>query len=323
MGTRYSFDIGTNSIGWAVWRTGPDPKGIFGSDAPQELLGGGVRLFKDGRNPKDGQSLAAMRRVPKQARKRRDRFVLRRADLIAALVGAMLMPANEDERTALATLDPYQLRARGLDEKLTPHEFGRALFHLHQRRGFRSSRKADKKGDDKDTGKIATANNELAEKLEKPEFRTFGEYLWKRHRGDSGDPKRARDPGRLPTRIRMGKGATALYEFYPTRQMLRDEFDALWDAQARHHPTLLTPATKDQIGTILFRQRELKPPKVGFCTFEYAAGEPRLPKALPSVQAREIYERLNHLRLSTGPGADRRCALPNVTIWRSRCCTPV
>ncbi|WP_378946761.1 type II CRISPR RNA-guided endonuclease Cas9 [Mesorhizobium sp. ANAO-SY3R2] len=300
MGIRYSFDIGTNSIGWAVWRTGLDPLGIFGRDAPLELLGAGVRLFKDGRNPKDGQSLAAMRRVPKQARKRRDRFVLRREALIAALVEAGLMPANESERRALALRDPYQLRANGLDAALSPHEFGRALFHLHQRRGFKSNRRTDRKANDKDQGKIAEASQRLRDLLVTMNCRTFGEYLWTRHRGAN------HDPGRQPTRIRLdGEGAKSLYAFYPTRDMLRHEFEALWEAQAVHHPALLSPAAREKIATILFRQRELKPPKIGKCTFEYEAGELRLPKALPSVQAREIYERLGHLRLSTDAGSDR------------------
>jgi CRISPR-associated endonuclease Csn1 len=307
MGIRYSFDIGTNSIGWAVWRTGRDPKGIFGDrDAPLELLDAGVRLFKDGRNAKDGQSLAMMRRIPRQARKRRDRFVLRRAALVNALIKAELMPADKKQREALVELDPYQLRATGLDAPLSQHELGRAIFHLHQRRGFKSNRKTDAKGDNKDKGKIAAASKDLAETLAKMNLRTFGEYLWTRHRGRAHDPKRPRDPDRQPTRIRLeGQGATALYEFYPTREMLRQEFDTLWDAQARHHPSLLAPGMKEEIGGILFRQRDLKPPKVGLCTFEYEAGENRLPKALPSVQAREIYERLGHIRISTGSGIER------------------
>lgn len=303
MGIRFSFDIGTNSIGWAVWRTGQDPKGIFGEkDAPLELLATGVRLFKDGRNPKDGQSLATMRRIPKQSRKRRDRFVLRRKELMAALVSASLMPASQTERRALEQLDPYQLRARGLDGSLSPHEFGRVIFHLNQRRGFRSNRKTDK--GDKDKGKIAEASKRLREELSARNCRTFGEFLWMRHRGHSHDPVRARDPGRQSTRIRLdGVGAKALYEFYPTRDLVRQEFDLLWQTQALHHPRLLTAAVGKQISDTLFRQRDLKPPKIGRCTFEH--DEERLPKALPSVQAREIHERLAHLRLSTGPVSDR------------------
>jgi CRISPR-associated endonuclease Csn1 len=33
--------------------------------------------------------------------------------------------------------DPVELRKRGLDEKLDLHDFGRALYHLAQRRHFR------------------------------------------------------------------------------------------------------------------------------------------------------------------------------------------
>jgi CRISPR-associated endonuclease Csn1 len=339
MGRRFSFDIGTNSIGWAVWRTGPDPKLIFGEDAPLELLGAGVRLFKDGRNPKDGQSLAAMRRVPKQARKRRDRFVLRREALTAALVDAGLMPAKEDERRELVTLDPYQLRAKGLDEALRPHEFGRALFHLHQRRGFQSNRKAERKASDKDAGKIAPAILELRKKLDQEGCKTLGQFLWKRHaypdekrdsikasHSDSNRKPDLRAPAlRQSTRIRQdSKSAGKLYEFYPSRQMLREEFDALWEAQAKHHPELLTPEAGAKIRTILFRQRPLKPPRIGFCTFEHDAKELRLPKALPSVQAREIYERLGHLRISTGRGTDRpllpeeRDALATVLLTKDK-----
>src|SRR5690606_33947401 len=112
----------------------------------------------------------------------RDRFVLRREALITALIEAGLMPADEMQRKALADLDPYQLRARGLDEKLTPHEFGRAIFHLHQRRGFKSNRKTDRKTNDKDQGKIAAASAALAKKFQDENARTFGEFLWRRHR---------------------------------------------------------------------------------------------------------------------------------------------
>ncbi len=273
-----------------MWKTGPDPEGRFGSDAPSELLWAGVRIFKDGRNPKDGESLAKMRRVPKQARKRRDRFVLRRADLLAALADEGLMPKDESERKDLEDLDPYQLRAQGLDAAQPPHHFGRAIFHLNQRRGFKSNRKTDK--GDKDKGKIAQASKRLEELLKERQCRTFGEFLWTRHRD------------RQSTRIRLeGQSAKALYDFYPTRQMIAHEFDTLWEKQAGFSPEFYTDAKRDRIRTIVFRQRDLKKPKVGKCTFE--PDEQRLPKALPSVEAREILERLAHLRVSSD-GFDQR-----------------
>jgi CRISPR-associated endonuclease Csn1 len=291
MGLRFAFDIGTNSIGYAVWRTGPGP---FGQDTPLELCGAGVRIFKDGRNPKDGQSLATMRRVPRQARRRRDRFLLRRADLLETLLALDLLPADAEARARIFALDPYALRARALDERLEPHEIGRVLFHLNQRRGFKSNRKADRK--DADKGKIAQAAQRLRQTLEAEGCRTFGELLWRRHQGAPHE--------RAPTRIRMeGSGAQALYAFYPTREMLRHEFDLLWASQAAWHKDLLTEHSREAVAKVLFRQRPLRPPKVGKCTL--VDGEERLPKALPSVEAREIYERLAHLRLSTDGVGER------------------
>ena len=45
---RIGLDLGTNSIGWAVLRLMPD-------DTPRQIVRLGVRLFPDGRNPKDKQ----------------------------------------------------------------------------------------------------------------------------------------------------------------------------------------------------------------------------------------------------------------------------
>ena len=287
MGIRYSFDLGTNSIGWAVWSFGPGPYGV---DTPLVLLDAGVRIFRDGRNPKDQQSLAVMRRVPRAQRRRRDRFLLRRQDLIGALAAAGLWPVNPGCAAALARLNPYQLRAEGLERTLTPDEFGRALFHLNQRRGFKSNRKADRKnGDD---GKIAEGAKRLRERLAAENARTLGEFLWRRqNKGNVAE--------RLPARIRLqGAGAKALYEFYPTREMVEDEFLQLWRTQARFAPDFVTEEKREQIHRVLFRQRPLRPPKVGFCTL--VEGEQRLPKALPSVEARVIYETLNHIEIATG-----------------------
>jgi CRISPR-associated endonuclease Csn1 len=81
-------------------------------------------------------------------RRRRDRLLKRKARFLQALTELGLFPKGLPERRALEPLNPYELRARGLDAPLTPHEFGRALFHLNQRRGFKSNRKTDKGASD-------------------------------------------------------------------------------------------------------------------------------------------------------------------------------
>ena len=293
---RYAFDLGTNSIGWAVFRLERTPKDNEPTPSISELLGCGTRLFDDGRNPKNGRPLAEMRRVPRSARKRRDRFVMRRATLIRQLVQLGLLPEVKEERRSLAGLDPYPLRAKGLDNPLQPFEIGRALLHINQRRGFQSNRRADRKDKADEKGKIASGVAALQTALANDGARTFGEFLWKRHGGLDGS---ATPRTRQAVRIRVGgTGAEALYQYYPARQMLIDEFDALLGAQSRFHPGLLSAEACADLRETIFHQRPLKPVAVGKCTFVF--GEDRLPKALPSVEARVIFETLNQLRFGEG-----------------------
>ena len=72
---RLGLDIGTNSIGWWLYKTNSKDEVI-------SHLNGGVRLYGDGRNPKSGESLAVARRTARQARKQRDRYLRRRNDLM-------------------------------------------------------------------------------------------------------------------------------------------------------------------------------------------------------------------------------------------------
>ena len=88
-------------------------------------------------------------------------------------------PPKKTERKALETLNPYALRAKGLDEALTPAEFARALFHINQRRGFKSNRKTDKK--DNDSGALKTAIKQAARATATENCRTVGEWLNKRN----------------------------------------------------------------------------------------------------------------------------------------------
>src|SRR5690606_6986184 len=128
--------------------------------------------------------------------------------------------------------DVYALRARALDEKLPLHHVGRALFHLNQRRGFKSNRKADKR--DNEQGKIASGISRLGQAIDAAGARTFGEFLHMRR--SEGEWVRVR-----PSRVRAESGKDEEgYGFYPERSFLRDEFDAIWSAQAAHYPDIIT-----------------------------------------------------------------------------------
>lgn len=247
---RLGIDVGSNSLGWfVVW--------LNDKGEPAGLGPGGVRIFPDGRDPKSKESNAASRRVARGMRRRRDRYLKRRGNLMALLIKHGLMPADEAARKALETLDPYALRAKALDEAIPPHHLGRALFHLNQRRGFLSNRKTEK--GDKESGAIKTAAGNLRKLMDGSGARTLGEFLHRRHQ--------VREPVRARNR---SAGTKAEYDFYPTRQMLLDEFDAIRNRQAPYHPAMTQDAWVAIRDKTIFYQRKLRQPPVGKCSLDPA-----------------------------------------------------
>ncbi len=294
---RLGLDVGTNSIGCAVIT-------LDENERPVWLAHSGVRIFSDGRNPKDKQSLASTRREPRGARRNRDRYLKRRSEFMDCLIEHGLMPAEEKARKNLEKKDPWVLRVQGLDEKLSLHELGRALFHLQQRRGFKSNRKTDT-GDD-DRGKIKLAAMRVMERMKKEGARTLGELL----AGPRFKDKKCATTTSVRARLN-GVGAKAFYDFYPTRAMIHQEFEALWTRQKKFHGSNLTDAAHDALGDpnkgTLFFQRPLKPQPVGKCSLD--PDEERAPKALPSVQRLRIYQEVNHLTVRKPGGSERKLTL--------------
>jgi len=283
---RLGADLGTNSLGWAAVELDKD-------NVPFRVIAAGSRIFTDGRDPKSGASLAVDRRAARAMRRRRDRFKRRQAALLKHLTLAGLFPADNAEREALSQLDPFALRARALHEALPLHHTGRAFFHLNQRRGFKSNRKADR-GKNQEDGKVRQGVARLHEAMRDAGAETLGEYL-------HGRRAAATDPNAIPsvrTRLRPESGEDAKgdgYDFYPDRQMLEEEFDAIWEAQAPHHSDALTAMIKERLFEVIFHQRPLKQPNIGTCTL--MPGEDRLPKAHPLFQHRRLLEELNALKI--------------------------
>lgn len=305
---RLGLDIGANSIGWWLYE--------LQDDAIAGVIDGGARIFHDGRDPKSGASLAVDRRMARSMRRNRDRYLRRRASLMRQLAAAGLTPADPEKAKALETLDPFRLRAEGLDRALTLPELGRALFHLNQRRGFKSNRKVDR--GDNESGKIKDAVGRLEQAMLASGARTYGEFLHKRRQdrpekpaseaaanadGTRVDHRRTKTVRtRLTLARRDGEKAEEGYDFYPDRRHLEEEFDKLWAAQAPHHEGALTGALRQALFETIFHQRPLKTPKVGKCLF---TDEERAPNAHPATQRRILFETVNSLRV-TADGRTRR-----------------
>jgi CRISPR-associated endonuclease Csn1 len=339
---RLGLDLGSNSLGWFV--TYLDKRGD--RFEPITLGPGGVRIFPDGRDPQSKMSNAVDRRMARGARKRRDRFVQRRDDLIAALVRHGLMPNDKAARKQLEALDPYGLRKTAPTDALPAHHVGRALFHINQRRGFQSNRKTDAR--DNEGGAIKQATSRLAAAIEDSGAPTLGVFLAERHLSAGYDERQAAIRAEL---ARLGKdqltgnarkkawakarkrlfgdevlppkdapddvraratitGTKASYDFYPTRAMLQQEFEAIWAAQAAHHATM-TAAARNEIFDLIFFQRPLKPAIVGKCTLDPATqpikDDPdgyRAPWWHPLAQRFRIVQEARNLEIrETGKGS--------------------
>lgn len=276
-------DLGSNSIGWACIKLNAkeQPMGLLTSSYdPKSEPSLGVRIFpmsveNYGQGEKE-QPLNFKRRSARQMRRQLQRRVRRIKKSFYMLQKAGLLPAfNEaelaepDRRHARDLLCkrvdaelhlirnpealPYELRARALDEPLTPVELGRAFFHMAQRRGFKSNRKsAPKKGDDdgKVLGDIKSLREAMAAidpKTGNPMARTLGEHFYNellagRH-------------------VRRRFTARAMYE---------TEFDAIVVAQRGAHAGVLTDKFVRQLRRALFFQRPLKSARnlIGTCELE-------------------------------------------------------
>ncbi len=290
--------MGANSIGWCAVRLDTDGRSA-------DVLDAGVRILtpneEAGRDPQSKASLAAARRLARGQRRRRSRFTRRRDRLMEVLVRAGLMPEDADARKALEGLDPYWLRREALDRRLEPGELGRALFHLNQRRGFKSNRIADSENDEKSAMKQGV--KALEDRLASEGARTLGEFLAQQHGRDQLGRREKGAPAR-PVRFRPeAKGGKNLYDLYPTRLMVEQEIDAIWEKQKEFQPDLLTDGLLNRIKRIVVEQRPLKDPVVGNCSF--FPEEKRAPKAHPRFQRFRILQDVCQLRV-TRPGKAER-----------------
>jgi CRISPR-associated endonuclease Csn1 len=274
-GYTLGLDIGANSIGWAL---------IDGSEK-NAIIDIGVRVFPEGvdRDTKGlEKSKNATRRETRGARRTHQRRNRRKEQLLKALQAIGLLPTDGSELRALFhTTNPYGLRKIGLSEKLERYEFGRVLYHISQRRGFKSNRKS---GEPKEDGKVKKEAGELQKKIDDAGCRTIGEYF-------AGlNPEEQRIRGR-----------------YTFRSMYEKEFDLLWAKQREFYPDVLTKKLRKQIrDEIIFFQRPLKPTDelIGECELEQ--GEKRCHRGDWHARRFRILQDLNNLLIQNPDGSESK-----------------
>lgn len=307
-------DIGTNSIGWSLLEVKGQDQGRIVRSGVRVYEAGMEGLIEQGRE----ESRNKARRDARLHRRNLARRARRMGGLWSLLQSSGLLPEGKaegvlpeldkkfvetwtkklgldtkdkvGEKTQFSHVFPYFLRARALDEKLSCHELGRALYHLAQRRGFLSNRKAAPKKKEEEKGMKAEIS-ELQGKINGSGARTLGEYFSRLNP----------EEGRIRSR-------------HTSRKMYEEEFKAIWNVQANHHPTILTEELKKKVSHAIFYQRPLKIRKefIGTCEHEHNPDHPdrsprRAPWALLSAQRFRFLQKVNDLELTdTSTGEVRK-----------------
>ncbi|WXU00551.1 MAG: CRISPR-associated endonuclease Cas9 [Catillopecten margaritatus gill symbiont] len=285
-------DLGSNSIGWALMSE------IDGE--VNQIIDLGSRIFNKAVEDKVPTPKNQKRRDMRLGRRVLQRRARRKQRMINYLISLDLLPQelhnNFGQEKLLNELgDPYELRAKGLDEQLTPFELGRVLLHFVARRGFLSSKKqiAGDLVDDPDTQTYLSTLDNKQTKDEEGQFkadiaevyqaitsnnaRTLGEYLFNRQVGEV-KRNRSHDGGHLRT----------------DRKMYKDELALIWEFQQQYFE--LPENFMSEIDKIIFYQRplKLKKDRVGKCSLEpkhYRANTARL-----EVQKFRYLQDINNLQ---------------------------
>lgn len=276
----FGFDIGTTSIGSAVIR-------MNSASEQGDILHLGARIFPEARDPK-GIPLNQERRGKRMARRQLRRRKQRRISLNSLLSDSGLLPQfskdkTSDWATAMA-IDPWHARSRATAGPLTPHELGRALYHMAQRRHFRGRElevaeeeaKAEEAGAEE---KKAASQRETDRKDLRSSGQTLGAFL-----------------ATIPERTERRRG----HHF--AREDVVAELKAILTAQAPHHPQLINPDFVNLLEETIFAQRPVfwRKATLGYCRFvpgaELAASSSWL------AQEKRMLEKVNNLRIEAGNG---------------------
>ncbi|MCS6771826.1 MAG: type II CRISPR RNA-guided endonuclease Cas9 [Kiritimatiellae bacterium] len=270
-------DIGARSVGWAI---------IDQTADGDQLVAAGARVFPLGVDENDQYRSRNVKR--REARLRRRLLARRRMRLHAVrtlLQRNGFLPENPPDPSdaswqAVLGLNPYDCRAKALRSRLDPYEFGRAIFHIAHRRGFKSNRRES--SEDEERGVVKAEIRRLDEDMRRAGAETLGEYL------ASLNPHEQRLRGR-----------------YTSRDWYRHEFDLIIERQQNlglHLPETFVHALRRAI----FFQRKVwwDPASIGRCPFE--PRRLRIRASHPLYQRFRLLQAANHLAVRSFGGVSQK-----------------
>ncbi len=278
-------DLGTNSIGWAVRDT--DKEG-------NQIIDTNVIVFPQGVGEEKGVefSLASERTKHRSSRKLYRRRKQRKTDLLNLLIENGFCPLTVDELLIWSDykkgremkyptenyefsewlkINPYEVRAKAVDSTVSKLELGRALYHMCQRRGFKSGRK------DADAGKDLIQFQKEQLILEENGFKTLGEYYF--------------DLLKRNEKVRKTKFTADDQEVNSSRISYVEEFNFLVNSQN------IQKEISNKFFEAIFFQRPLKSQKgsVGKCALEKTKS--RCAVSHPLFEEFRMFQYLNSIKL--------------------------
>lgn len=288
-------DLGTNSIGWAI---------VDKESGKSTLVDYGVNIFQEGvaREKNIEKPLVQERTQARASRRHYFRRRLRKIELLKILVSEKMCPYLPDDALRKWKEDkkypmddnfigwlktdeenernPYADRFRCLTEKLNfslqsdRYCFGRAMYHIVQRRGFLSNRKDN--SNDTEAGKVNTGISNLTKAIKESGCEYLGEYFYRLYQ----------NPDKSISKIRCNY--TSRNEHY------KAEFDRICQIQE------ISDELKRNLEKAIFFQRPLKSQKgiVGKCTFE--KNKPRCPISHPRYEEFRMWQFINSIKIQ-GP----------------------
>ncbi|MCS6935106.1 MAG: type II CRISPR RNA-guided endonuclease Cas9 [Chitinophagales bacterium] len=284
MGTKkiLGIDLGVTSIGWALIKEE--------NEKPTDIIGTGVRIIPLDNEENDeftrGNAISKnQKRTQKRtSRKVYYRYVLRRKALTEELKKKNMFDAALFK---LPKLTLWELRAKAVTEKISLTELGRVLYHLNQKRGYKSGR-SEANADKKDTAYVAEIKSRHQQL--QAEGKTIGQMFFEK--------------------LSQNRHYRIKQQVFP-REAYQQEFDAIMKKQQEFYPEILTDEFISHIkNEIIYYQRKLKSQKglVSVCEFEgfhtlnkegkqIFSGPKVAHRSNPIFQVEKIWESINNISI--------------------------
>lgn len=274
-------DLGVASIGWSL---------IKENEQDREIIAMGTRVIPLDKDESDefvkGNSMTKNqnRTLKRTQRKGYYRYTLRRKALTAELKKHGMFDEN------LFRIDKvvlWSLRSKAVTEKINLKELGRVLYHLNQKRGYKSSRN-ESNSEKKETEYIAEVKSRY-QKL-KEEGKTIGQKFYEE--------------------LLRDKHYRIKQQIFP-REAYIEEFDLIMKKQQEFYPEILNDDLIRHLrDDIIYFQRKLKSQKglVSICDFEgfytknkegkeIFVGPKVAHRSNPLFQIEKIWETINNISI--------------------------